>query len=163
MSVVKQHKEFDRDAMLKKELEAERMVSENLMAEIDEVKLSIAHQQIPAMDATNPDEKKALTQKLKALKEKNNKRRNDVNDLQDALDHVESNLDQVEMSCRACHEEAQMYQEALQNCNEAKEAGVESYKRKVASLTEKLNKAQFSPGPRAPQDEDKLKKQIMDQ
>lgn len=56
-----------------------------------------------------------------------------------------------------------MYQEALQNCNEAKEAGVESYKRKVGNLTEKLNKVMFSPGPRVPRDEEKLRKQIVDQ
>jgi chromosome segregation ATPase len=56
-----------------------------------------------------------------------------------------------------------MYQEALQNCDEAKAAGIESYKRKVGTLTEKLNKAMFNPGPRAPKDEEKLRKQIVEQ
>ena len=31
------HKEFDRDSQLKKELEAQKSISESLMAEIDEV------------------------------------------------------------------------------------------------------------------------------
>ena len=35
--VLKQHKEFDRDTLLKKELEEHRNMCENLIGEIDEV------------------------------------------------------------------------------------------------------------------------------
>lgn len=163
--VLKQHKEFDRDTLLKKELEEHKNMCEKLIGEIDEVKASVESRGVDftSIEPTSSEEKKALKEKLKALKDKNNQRKSDVNDLQDALDHVESNLDQVEMSCRACHEEAQMYHEALQKCHEAKAAGIESYNRKVASLTEKLNKAQFSPPSRGPQDEGKLKNQIVEQ